>query len=312
MKKSLISKKVLYPPKPEPLRIEFEVTNFCNASCEFCPRFNIKENGNMDFEKYKRFIDDFKKIKNSLWITEHFADLNLPVIVFGGYGEPLLNTQIFDFIKYAKSRGFGTELITNGLLLTSQNCQKIDQSGLDQLSISLHTLNPELNKKITKLPDVIPNIEKAIKFFDDKKIQIEIWRVSKLNGENYDKLESKDAYDIFLSGLKKKIVVLGPIPAWNRGGQFESEYYPVASDYDQIRCETAYFNLSISYNGDLVICCCDFSWKKVVLARNWNFDLKKIQEKILQVEKNSPKMCQDCRKTKNNYYESFVFKYYKD
>lgn len=311
MKKSLISKQVIYPPKPEPLRIEFEVTNFCNATCEFCPRFNIKKHGEMDFGKYKIFINELKEIKNNLWLTKHFPNLNLPIIVLGGYGEPLLNSQIFDFIKYAKSQGLQAELITNGSLLNTQNCQKIHKSGLDQLSISLHALSPELNKKITKLDDVIPNIKKALEFFDDKTIKIEIWRVSKLDGENYDKSEPVNAYSKFLSGLKKKIIVLGPTPAWNRGGQFKSEYYSLVRDSEQIRCETAYFNLSISYNGDFVLCCCDFSWKKVILARNWDFNFEKIQEKVLAIEKNPPEMCRNCRKNKNNYYDNFIFKHYK-
>jgi hypothetical protein len=49
------------------------------------------------------------------------------------------------------------------------------------LAISLHTLDKDINKKVTKLPDVIPVIKKALKYFDDKEIIIEIRRVCNLD-----------------------------------------------------------------------------------------------------------------------------------
>lgn len=153
-----MKKEVIYPPTPEPLRIEFEVTNFCNANCIFCPRFNIKKNWFMDLGEYKKFILKFKKIKKNLWIDKYFPQLNLPVIVFWGYWEPLMNKDIFEYITYAKKHWFSTEMITNGYLLTKDNCKKIVASGLDKLAISLHTLNPDINKKIMWISDTIPTI----------------------------------------------------------------------------------------------------------------------------------------------------------
>jgi len=305
MTKTSINKTKL---QPNPVRIEFEVTNHCNAKCEFCPRYNIKKYGMMDFNKYKKFILNFKEIKNDLWINKlKKIKTDYPIIVFGGYGESLLHPKIFKFIKFAKINKYKTELITNGLLLTEENCKKIYNAGLDKLCISLHTLDPKINKRVTSLKNVIPVITKALKYFDDKKINIEIWRVSKSNGEEYDKNESTDAYNFFLSPYKKNIVVLGPTPAWNRGGQLKSKYYPIAKDPGGIiRCQIMFFTLSISFNGDFVLCCCDFSTKNKLLAKEWNFNFSKVQNQIIKLQKKVPAMCLKCRRPKINYLKKLL------
>ena len=289
--------------RPNPIRIEFEVTNFCNARCEFCPRFNVKHFGLMELEPFQNMIIKLKKLKKNLWINQQ-GEGNRPIIVFGGYGEALLHPKIDSFISFTKEQGFQTELITNCSILDERNLKRLNDSGLDQLSISLHTLDPKVNKQIGGLDDVIPNVKRALEFFDNKEIDIQIWRVAKLDGTNYVDRDEDQAYKKMLSVYKKRIPVFGPTPAWNRGGQFESKYYSVVRDSKDIRCHILYFTLSISFDGDMVMCCCDFSTKAVKLAEHWNFDFKKIQEKIIYLTENPPKMCLKCRRPKVNYLDN--------
>ncbi len=264
----------------------------------------------MDLENYKKFILKLKKIKKTLWINKHFPDLNLPVIVFGWYWEPLLHAKVFDYISYAKKHWFATEMISNGYLLTENNCEKIIASGLDRLAISLHTLNPDINQKIMWLPNAIPTIQNALRYLDDKNIDIEIRRVSNFDGKLFDPSEKNYIYDRFLSDFSKHIQVFGPTPAWNRGGQFTTNFYEKMKDSDAIPCQTSYFTLNISFDGDFLLCCCDFSKKDVILAKNWDFNLKEIQKKITDFQSNLPDMCVNCRKAKNTYYDDVIFPNY--
>ena len=264
----------------------------------------------MDFNKYKKFILQLKKIKNELWINNHFPNLNLPVIVFGWYGEPLLNKDIFHYIAYAKKHWFQTEMISNWCLLTKKNCEKLITSWLDKLAISLHTLNPNINEKIMKLPNAIPIIHDALAYFDNKKIDIEIWRISQFDGKMFDPPEKKDAYKKFLSAFSKNIKVFGPTPARNRGWQFPKSIYTKTKDSNEIPCQTSYFTLNISFNGDFLLCCCDFSRKEILLAKEWEFDLRKIQKKISNYQFNLPEICINCRKTRNTYYDDTIFPNY--
>lgn len=299
----MLNWKIVYPNRPEPFRIEIEITNICNANCTFCPRFNIKQYWIMDFEKYKSFILSLKNIKRDLWIAKKFPSENLPLIVFWWYGEPLLNKDVFKYISYARSNWFNTELISNWLLLTHDNCEKLIDAWLNRLAISLHTLNKEINKKIMKLPNTIEIIRNALTYLDDKDIIIEIWRVCNLDWSLLDPNETPDEYLNFLSSFTKNIKVLGPTPARNRWGQFKSFFYKKENDSVQVPCQTSYFTLNISYNWDFILCCCDFSGKTTILSKEWNFDFYDIQEKIKNYQFNLPSICVQCRKPKNDYYD---------
>ncbi|MBW2107031.1 MAG: hypothetical protein JRI26_13710 [Deltaproteobacteria bacterium] len=60
-------------------------------------------------------LKDFKKVLNS-WNFQHVA--------LHGWGEPLLNPELFQMVKYAESRELSTELTTNATLIQA-NIEKI-------------------------------------------------------------------------------------------------------------------------------------------------------------------------------------------
>ncbi|MBN1792130.1 radical SAM protein [Candidatus Woesearchaeota archaeon] len=292
--------------KSEPIRIEFELTNYCNASCEFCPRFNIADYGFMELEQFSAMIAKIRDIRQGLSVFQHNPSLGFPHVVFGGYGEALLHKDFPEFISIAKVNYLPTELITNGALLTLENCKRLVTSGLDKLSISLHTLDSKVNEQIMNRADTKETVRSALEFLDDFPIGVEIWRVGRLDGGRYDLNEDADAFKRFLSPFKKEIPVLGPTPAWNRGGQYQSTFYPKVRDSEEVRCHTLNYSLSVSFNGDLVLCCCDFSLKSVKLAENWDFDFATIQKKVEYCQQNPPQICQECGKPKDTYYVQFI------
>jgi MoaA/NifB/PqqE/SkfB family radical SAM enzyme len=98
-------------------------------------------------------LEDFKKVLNS-WNFQHVA--------LHGWGEPLLNPQLFEMIKYAESQGVSTELTTNATLLQT-NIEKIFTGGLTSIVFGIH------NKK--NLPFVIPQINELIRKRDDGKLK---------------------------------------------------------------------------------------------------------------------------------------------
>jgi len=63
-------------------------------------------------------------------------------------GEPLLHPQYFEFIKYLKQRGLYANSPTNGTLLTNKSVRKLKESGIDSLSISIDSMNPEIADKV--------------------------------------------------------------------------------------------------------------------------------------------------------------------
>ena len=113
-----------------PINILIEPTGRCNYQCVKCERFSdiYKDDGdvfkgkNMPLEYYRQIIDD---------IGDTLLTLRL-----WHYGEPFLNADIFDMIKYAKEKNIIVGISSNLSLLTEEGAGELIQSGLDYLVIS--------------------------------------------------------------------------------------------------------------------------------------------------------------------------------
>ncbi len=107
-----------------PSSLQVEPTIRCNLKCVMCDRtFWDRTAPDMTFEEFKGIINQFSYLRN---------------LQIQGLGEPLLHTQIADFISYAKSRNIvNVALITNGTVLTEQVGQRLIDSGLDHMGISV-------------------------------------------------------------------------------------------------------------------------------------------------------------------------------
>jgi len=83
---------------------------------------------NLNESNIQLSLENFKRVLNSG---------NFQHVCLHGWGEPLLNSQIFQMIKYAESQGISTELTTNGTLL-KENLEKIFGSGLSIIALGIH------------------------------------------------------------------------------------------------------------------------------------------------------------------------------
>jgi sulfatase maturation enzyme AslB (radical SAM superfamily) len=128
--KNKISKTIL--PVGNPTQLDIEVTNLCNLNCAFCPTGtgeNTRPVGKMS-------MDIFKKIINGL--------TNKTNLQLAGYGEPLLNKNVANFIKYANEKGIDNIFIfTNLLAATKDILNQIMLSKFRRLYVSIDTLSED-------------------------------------------------------------------------------------------------------------------------------------------------------------------------
>lgn len=118
-----------------PNRITVELTNDCNVSCTFCNRQKISMDiGYMEEDLYYNIIDEMAK--------------HLPIKLVPFFrGEPLMHPQIVPFIRYAKQKGIGPiQMASNALLLDEKMQDELIESGIDYISFSLDTTDPEIYK----------------------------------------------------------------------------------------------------------------------------------------------------------------------
>jgi sulfatase maturation enzyme AslB (radical SAM superfamily) len=122
---------------PDVIRIESSGT--CNFKCKHCcnAQKGIRR-GILSNELFHRLMEQFK--------SNNFVPR---VMVFYHGGEPLLNKNIYDFIKFATEYGVSkTKITTNASLLTKANSHKLIKSGLTRLDISFDGASAEENDEI--------------------------------------------------------------------------------------------------------------------------------------------------------------------
>ncbi len=114
------------------IKVYFEVTNYCNFRCDFCPmQVSKRKMQHMDFALFEKGIEDI--------VRDHVAD----TVGFHVLGEPLLYPKIFDAISHANRQGLRTEVNTNGSLLTQDRVQRLVEARLDTLCVSLQIMDPQ-------------------------------------------------------------------------------------------------------------------------------------------------------------------------
>lgn len=134
--------------------LRISLTEACNLRCIYCmPEEEVcfkKDNGLTD-EELKYLIDIF-------------GDIGLKKIRFTG-GEPLLRKSIVELVSKAKEKKIEKiALTTNGVLL-HKYLDELINAGLNEINISLDSLNEEVFKKITRggnLSYVLDSIKKAV------------------------------------------------------------------------------------------------------------------------------------------------------
>jgi MoaA/NifB/PqqE/SkfB family radical SAM enzyme len=123
--------------KDIPLLAHLVITRRCNLSCTYCIEFD-KVSDPVSFDVLMRRVEALAKLKTKI------------ITVTGG--EPLLHPDVFEIIEHIRSRGFVTTLITNGILLTREKIERLNDSGLQELQMSIDSIEPsETSLKCLKL-----------------------------------------------------------------------------------------------------------------------------------------------------------------
>lgn len=108
-----------------PLVINVLLTSRCNLKCAMCSAWEFRS---QRFQELKASDLDFLAAS-----VKSFH----PTFYFGG-GEPLVRDDILDLVEAVKRHGLPLGMVTNGLLLTPERGERLQQLGLDHILISLH------------------------------------------------------------------------------------------------------------------------------------------------------------------------------
>ncbi len=113
-----------------PLVVSWNVTLKCNFKCPHC-YINATEKlpEELSTEEAKMLIDQI-------------AEVSRPLLILSG-GEPLLRPDLFEIIRYGKTKSFKIGVGSNGTLIDWETARRLKEAGVDTVSISLDSIHPE-------------------------------------------------------------------------------------------------------------------------------------------------------------------------
>ncbi len=135
------------------LRILFiSPTYRCQCRCPHCLAGFYKRAPQLELSdsEIKRFIDQLKEVNP------------LAVSFFGG--EPLLRKNIGELINYTSSKGYITELETNGLLLDRNRVRGLKKAGLNRVYVSLDSGKPDVHDRLRGIPGCYEKALNALRY----------------------------------------------------------------------------------------------------------------------------------------------------
>lgn len=130
----------------------FEVTSRCNALCDHCgSRCTAGAKDELAASIFKKVLDD---------VAINFGTKAIMLNITGG--EPLMRKDLFEIADYADKLGFKWGLVTNGMLITDDVVNKMKETHMSTISISLDGMK-KTHEEFRHVPGSFDRIISGIK-----------------------------------------------------------------------------------------------------------------------------------------------------
>ena len=242
-----------------PMGLSIEPTTSCNLRCSECPsglRSFTRPTGMLKQDTFKKVIDELEK--KLIWLTFYFQ------------GEPYLNKEFLDMVKYASGKGLYTMTSTNAHYFTDEMAKKTIESGLSRIIISMDGMEQSTYERYRtggSLEKVKDGLEKLVKWkkelnsstphivlqfivFDHNQHEVNaIKKFGKQAGVDEVKIKSAQVYDFNNSAL---------IPS-------DEKYARYKKDGDSFKikntlmdhCWRMWSSAVVTWDGKVIPCCFD-------------------------------------------------------
>ena len=281
----------LFPKYPRAIQIQ--TVSGCNAACITCPTGLSPQR------------TEHKYLSMQLWekVVEECSQLESPIhiIIVSLFNEPLIDKRLLDMVDMAKGVLPDTRflLVTNGSLLTEKNIERMLQSKLDSVRVSINAYCKESYDLLKNGLDFHRIVEGTKKLLERSKELGKPNVIASMLEVQFNTQEVQQFVD-FWSQLGAQVHVS---PAWNRAGNLPSdnEYQLEAAGWSGKLCPKPFVTLCITCDGTVVLCCADYA-AEVVLGNIGEQKLLEIwmgpkhQSVLLQILKKQNPLCSRCDK----------------
>ncbi|MCI4624944.1 MAG: radical SAM protein [Candidatus Magnetoovum sp. WYHC-5] len=251
----------------QPKWIAWEVTRRCNLKCIHCRSSSemiVNEHPDFSFDEAIRVIDDIASYAN-------------PVIVLSG-GEPLLREDVFQIASYGTSKGLRMCLATNGTLVTEDICNKIKDSNIKIVSLSLDGSTANIHDNFRSQQGAFDGTINAAKLFRAYSIEF-------IFNSSFTKRNQSDIPNVYTlaKSLGATAWYMFMIVPTGRGQDISDELIPT-KDYEDIL--NWHYDMELQESSMLVRPTCAPHYYRIVRQRP-----EKLQSRSLKFSTGGAKGC---------------------
>lgn len=234
-----------------PISLDFEVVDACNLRCKYCYRSaDISSKMGIKINTGRKLpVDDYRRI------LKQGEEWGLMAVNLGLSGEPLIREDIADLIEIAYEAGvLDIRLITNGTLLKREIADKLLDSHLSFLSVSIDAGSAETYRKL-KGRNYYERVLEALKYLNHRRGEL---------GKDLPVIRA--SYYLSPDGLGERQMFVDRVRNYVDAIDFQAfvDLHHVKENKVKSRCLMPFQRLAIFANGDVAPCCTFFSKKLVV------------------------------------------------
>jgi len=283
-----------------PVSVSAELTNNCNLNCPECSSGSgqmRRQHGYMDIDLFRKAVNELKP---------YLYNINLYF-----QGEPMLHPLFFSFIE--SCRGIHSTVSTNGHFLSPDNSERIVNSGLSRLIVSVDGADQEtysayrINGSLENVLEGLRSVSDAkSRYHSPLKLEIQLL-VNRLNEDQVPRVSSMAKKLGAVLTLKSMQVInkentgiwLPEERKYRRYEMINDEY--VGKNKMPRRCARLWFNPVITWDGKVIPCCFDKDAEHVMGDLNqesfreiWNGPRYRVFRKAILTDRSMVEICRNC------------------
>lgn len=176
--------------------VAWEITRNCNLECVHCRAAATKG-------PYTGELDT----KTGFDLLDQMAELGEPIVILTG-GEPLLRRDIFDIAKYGTKKNLRMVMAPNGTLITEKIAERLVDSGIKRISISLDGASKESHDKFRGVKGAFDGALSGIRHAKNAGIEFQI--NTTITKTNLDQIPAIQQLAVDLGAVAHHIFLLVP------------------------------------------------------------------------------------------------------
>lgn len=263
---------------PNPYVYNIETTNRCNMRCKMCPRTTMmtRKNEDINRETFIKVVEQLRPHTDEEWkawgdfcertydIREddmsenHFFLYVIPkVIQLHGYGDPLLDKYMAEYVGILHEKGFYSYFSCNPSNINLERTYEILDSGLDYIKYSIESVNDGEHKAIrgeaSNFTESYAKIQEVLKYKERNHLHTTVV----ITMLDLNRIHQKEDFDKLMDAFKDLDVYIylkSEDCQWYR-----KDFHGTNSIHWSEICKHPWMTMTIKSNGEATMCMEDFN-----------------------------------------------------